>query len=99
MSKFTPGPWDIEMGRALIGGHPHTCWVIGTAETFPGEGVGVAVVILPDGDDSPEARVEREATAKFICAAPEMYDYILARAVCGDTSAQAIIAKAEGREG
>ncbi len=39
----------------------------------------------------------REAHARLIAAAPEMYAYVRTRAEAGDTEAQAIIAKAEGR--
>lgn len=33
-----------------------------------------AVVILPDEDDTPESRVEREATANLVAASPLLYE-------------------------
>lgn len=72
MSNFTKGPWEVSTGRADIGGHGHTCWLVG--QKFGS--VGCAVVILPDEDDSPEARIERKATADFIAAAPDLYEVL-----------------------
>jgi len=40
--------------------------MLGTADDST-QGIGTAVVILPDEDDTPSARAERQATAEFIC--------------------------------
>jgi len=83
-AKHTPGPWVIETGRANIGGHGHTVWMMGTEDNST-QGIGTAVVILPDEDDTPEARVEREATARFICRAVNGHAELLeALEECGE---------------
>lgn len=69
-AKFTPGPWSVSTGQANIGGHGHKCWLVGQKD---GD-VGYAVVILPDEDDTPEARTEREATANLVAASPLLYE-------------------------
>ena len=71
-TKFTPGPWEIEeiKQRVHINGHCHCYWGI----VSPSMDTGIAVVVMPEEDETPEVNAEREATARLIATAPEMYE-------------------------
>ena len=72
------GTWQLETEEPQsmeINGYMHFYFAIVTDaakdDKYP-DGTGVAVVVWPLEDDSPETQVERLATAKAIVAAHEM---------------------------
>lgn len=88
MTNHTPGPWMVS--RYLYqdnAGYLHR-------EIYAMEGlVKVAQTGKYGTEDSPI-----EANAQLIAAAPEMYAYLKSRADKGDTYAEALVEKAEGRK-
>ncbi len=67
--KYSPGPWHTLKWRTCwISGHKHFYISIVNRDT------GIAIVILPEEDDTPDCRAERKATAQLASLAPELRD-------------------------
>jgi hypothetical protein len=64
MSEHTKIPWSMDLPAApcLINGHSHTVWQIISED----EVQGIAILILPDEDDTPFNRQLVEGNAKHI---------------------------------